>query len=142
MDKIITEAEQREATYVLGEMAATRLFSLLHERMEELSEKFGIKQSEIARKLGVSEQQVSRWLLQPRNMTVRSAGRLLGAMNAHLVFELEKFEHLTSNNTSVVPDTINVVSKPKITSNDTVTAIPTQIVGRYSQSETAMEICG
>jgi transcriptional regulator with XRE-family HTH domain len=91
-----TPAEQREATHVLGEMAASRLFALIHERLEELQSCRPFTQAELASRLGTSEQNVSRWLTEPRNMTVRTAGRLLGALEAHLLFELDRFEDIGS----------------------------------------------
>lgn len=89
--------EQREATFILGETAAGRLYSLVQERLEELRAQGPFTQADIAARLGTSEQLVSRWLTEPRNMTVRSAGRLLAALDAHLLFELDRFEDIAAS---------------------------------------------
>lgn len=88
MDKLSPQ-EQNEATHIMGEMAASRLHDLLHLRFEELSEQHGLTRREVARRLGTTEQQLSRWMSEPRNMTVKSAGRLMAALDAYLGFVCE-----------------------------------------------------
>lgn len=90
----MSKADLRESIYVLGEMAASRLFALIHSRIEELHATQGLTQADIAARVGVSEQRISHWLSEPRNMTVRSAGRLLGALESHLLFEIDRFEDI------------------------------------------------
>jgi DNA-binding transcriptional regulator YiaG len=93
-----TTRERIESTHVAGELAASRLFSLIHERFFELQKKEALTQAEIARRLGVSEQAVSRWLVEPRDMRVRSAGRLLAALEGHLLFSIDRFEDIRRGN--------------------------------------------
>ena len=79
-------------------LAASRLHSLFEERLEELYEQSGLTQKEVAHRIGATDQQVSQWLRAPRNMTVRSAGRLMGGMGAQLVFDIERDEHKVGGN--------------------------------------------
>ena len=72
MTRSAASKEDRESLIIAGEMSAQRLFSLVHERFEELEEAEGVTQHDIALKLGVSDQQLSRWMSEPRNMTVLS----------------------------------------------------------------------
>lgn len=94
----ITLQERREASHILGEMAASRLFDLIRERLDELATREGLTQADLAKRLGLKEQQVSRWVTHPRNITVKSAGRLLGALEAYLEFGLERFEDVNAGN--------------------------------------------
>lgn len=93
--------QRREAAQIMGEMAASRLHSLFEDRLTEVAGR--ISQVDIARRLGISEQQVSRWLGQPRNITVKSAGRLMAALDAHLLFEMERFEEMGRGNIGILP---------------------------------------
>lgn len=90
----ITYQERREASHVIGEMAASRLHDVIRDRLETISERDGLTQSELAKRLGIPEQQLSHWLTAPRNMTVKSAGRLMAALEAYLTFDIEPFESI------------------------------------------------
>lgn len=109
----LTKRKSLEATHILGELAASRLFSLIHERFAELQASEGLTQADLAHKLGISEQAVSRWMVEPRDMRVRSAGRLLAALNAHLLFSIDKFEDIQAGNFN---KSINVYSDEPIIS--------------------------
>ena len=98
----VTPQERRESTHVLGEMAAQRLHALLKERFEALRVSEGLTKADLATRLGIAEQLVSRWLCEPRNMTVKSAGRLAAALEAHLLFDLDTFEMITGSNGCLV----------------------------------------
>lgn len=98
MAEPLNRKQREEASFVLGEMAAGRLFALVHERIEELRQNNELSYHDIADRIGATDQQVSRWLSEPRNMTVRSAGRLLAGLEAHLLFELDRFESIHAGN--------------------------------------------
>lgn len=51
-------------------------------RFEHLKSARGLRQSDLAAALGVSRPQIHEWLSNPRNMTLKAAGRLLLAMDA------------------------------------------------------------
>jgi transcriptional regulator with XRE-family HTH domain len=128
----LTRAQQREATHILGEMAASRLFAIIHQRLEELQSKGDFTQVEIAARLGVSEQLVSRWLREPRNMTVRGAGRLLGALDAHLCFELERFEDVLGQHGANASGSVLPASAPRVVVSTTSAAAAPPPVGKIS----------
>lgn len=58
-------------------------------RFEHLKTTEGLRQADLAAALGVSRPQVHEWLSSPRNMTLKAAGRLLLAMDAHAHVEIE-----------------------------------------------------
>jgi transcriptional regulator with XRE-family HTH domain len=127
--------EELEATHVMGEIAASRLFSLIHERLEELKEEKGLTQAQVAGRLGVSEQLVSRWLAEPRNITVKAAGRLLAALEAGLLFDLDRFEDIARSNAAPASRVHPPISRVEIQIDGTPSAtatgtnsVPTTIV--------------
>ncbi len=99
MTDLITAREIREATHYAGDMAASRLHDLIEERFREL-EAAGDTQADVARRLGLAPQQVQRWIAEPTNMTIRSAGRLLAALDAHLIFQLDRYEEILAGNSA------------------------------------------
>lgn len=125
MPKQITKRDEREAAHVMGEMAAAQLFALIHERLAELKARDPtFTQSVLAKRLGVSEQLVSRWLTEPRNLTIRSAGRLLAALEAQLLFELDRFEDMAVSNATMAFPATTVVYVGTGGGTSTVTAPP------------------
>ena len=119
----IETKERREASHVLGEMAASRLHDLIVVRLNEMAEREGLSQAELADRLGLKVQQVSRWISHPRNITVKSAGRLLGALDAQLVFELERFEDQRQGNQAHRSESVSAPTTiPLKTGNLTLTA--------------------
>lgn len=97
MTETLTYDESREASMIAGEMAASRLHDLIQERLQELA-LLGFTQADIARAIGATQQQVGHWLVEPRNITVRSAGRLLSGLQAHLLFDLDRYEDIEAGN--------------------------------------------
>lgn len=110
MRREITISERREATHIAGEMTAHQLFSMIHERFEFLRERDGLTKHDVAIRLGVSDQLVSRWMSEPRNITVKSAGRLLAALDAHLGFEVDCYEDVNAHNQPVADGPSNRLS--------------------------------
>ena len=117
----LTHADRREAGHILAEMAADRLFVLINERYEGLAATAGLTQAEIARRMGVAPQLVNKWFREPRNMTVKTAGRLMAAMEAHLLFDLDAFEHMGGNAAAGVVEPI--VSSTAIMVYDTAPTV-------------------
>ena len=60
-------------------------------RFELLKARDGLRQADLAAALGVSRPQIHEWLSDPRNMTLKAAGRLLLAMDAEARIELTRF---------------------------------------------------
>ena len=58
-------------------------------RFEQLKAAQGLRQADLAAALGVSRPQIHEWLSDPRNMTLKAAGRLLLAMDAHAHVEVQ-----------------------------------------------------
>jgi transcriptional regulator with XRE-family HTH domain len=104
----LTYREKIDAAAVAGEMAASRLHGLLVERFEELQAQ-GVTQADVARNLGATPQQVGKWLIEPRNMTIRSIGRLLSAMRAHLLLDTERYEDIQGGNAAPAPPAVNMI---------------------------------
>jgi len=92
------KTEARDLSNLLGEMATQRMYAVIMERLEELRSINNITQAEIAERMGVKEQALSRWLREPSNMRISSAGRLLGALDAYLAVSIEKFEDIRNSN--------------------------------------------
>src|SRR5579862_7681978 len=109
-DDGLTATERREASRIMGEIAANRLHVLLEERMAELGAAF--TQADLARQIGATEQQVSQWLNAPRNMTVKSAGRLVAGMRALLAFDLDRAESMGAGNTPPAAGYIRIEPRP------------------------------
>ena len=57
-------------------------------RFEHLKAAEGLRQADLAAALGVSRPQIHEWLSDPRNMTLKAAGRLLLAMDAEAYVEV------------------------------------------------------
>ena len=57
-------------------------------RFEHLKAMDGLRQADLAKALGVSRPQIHEWLSDPRNMTIKAAGRLLLAMDARVNVEV------------------------------------------------------
>lgn len=128
MPENLTLREHREATHYSGEMASSRLHDIILERFAELQE-LGLTQADVAARLGLSQQQVARWMGEPRNMTIKSAGRLLSALEAHLLFDLDRFELIRAGNCpakEVVQATItNAPQKVVVAPRPQVQIVPT-----------------
>ncbi len=58
-------------------------------RFEHLKAAEGLRQADLAAALGVSRPQIHEWLSDPRNMTLKAAGRLLLAMGAEAHVEVQ-----------------------------------------------------
>ncbi|WP_089924068.1 helix-turn-helix transcriptional regulator [Caulobacter sp. UNC279MFTsu5.1] len=58
-------------------------------RFEHLKTAEGLRQADLAAALGVSRSQIHEWLSDPRNMTLKAAGRLLLAMDAEAHVEVQ-----------------------------------------------------
>jgi len=124
MRETVSLRDQREATHIAGEMAAQQLHAIIQERFEILRQRDGITKRDLARRLGVSDQLVSRWMAEPRNITVKSAGRLLAALDSHLGFELECYENILNANNGTkllsnnpifsTPEKTEIVERPNI----------------------------
>lgn len=63
-------------------------------RFERLKATEGLRQADLAAALGVSRPQIHEWLSDPRNMTLKAAGRLLLAMDAALDLDIRASEPL------------------------------------------------
>jgi transcriptional regulator with XRE-family HTH domain len=113
MPNTVTNADRREAGAVMAEMASDRLFTLINERFEELQVKHGLSQSDIARRMGAAPQAICRWMREPRNLTIKTAGRLLAALEAHLLFDLDRFEDMGGNGVVETAEPTIVVNPEK-----------------------------
>lgn len=67
---------------IAAERAQAAMWRGVVARFEHLRAANGLRQSDLAAALGVSRPQIHEWLSNPRNMTLKAAGRLLLAMDA------------------------------------------------------------
>lgn len=67
-----------------GASAVRRLFSLVRRRFCELERTQGFTQKQLAERMELKPAQISRWMSSPSNMTVRTAAKLLCAMDCKL----------------------------------------------------------
>lgn len=116
MTDSLTRKEEIEGSFIAGDIAAGELFELIQNRLEELQAASDLTQAELAFRIGASEQQVSKWLAQPRNMTIKSAGRLFHALRAHLKFDLDRYETIAIGNqcAPAFDTTFVVIKKEKV----------------------------
>jgi transcriptional regulator with XRE-family HTH domain len=145
MGDAATPGELREATHIMGEMAASRLHSVIEDRLAEVSDR--LSRADIARRLGVSEQQLSRWITHPRNMTVKSAGRLLAALEAQLLFELDRYEDIAKGNAASsfvvsVAEAAGVNANRSLNARGAVTTLAPGPAGSTRNSDAAITLAG
>ena len=67
-----------------GGCAMQTLYALVRRRFHELERSEGLTKTALAERMGLTQAQISRWLLSPSNMTIRTAGKLLRAMGRNL----------------------------------------------------------
>lgn len=77
---------EEQALAVAGAQAA--MWRGVVTRFEHLKAAAGLRQADLAAALGVSRPQIHEWLSDPRNMTLKAAGRLLLAMDARAQVEV------------------------------------------------------
>lgn len=65
------------------------IWTLIVARFRELEREQGLRKVDLSQRLGIPRSQVQMWLAAPRNMTLKSAGRLAIALDARLVCGLE-----------------------------------------------------
>ncbi len=77
-----------EQARAVGRTQAT-MWRAVVARFEHLKAVEGLRQADLAAALGVSRPQIHEWLSDPRNMTLKAAGRLLLAMDAEALVEIQ-----------------------------------------------------
>lgn len=86
---------------IQGEMLVLALYSQVRRRFRELEKSEGLTQTALAERMGLSRAQISRWFVNPSNMTLRTAGRLLCAMGRSLDLRLcDPYKPLTAEEIS------------------------------------------
>jgi len=65
------------------------IWRLVRARFETQRRERGLTQARLAAQLGVPPSQVWGWLSDPGKMTIKAAARLLAAMDAQLICEVE-----------------------------------------------------
>ena len=68
------------------ELAKQELYTKVRRCFLELEESEGLTYQELANRLTLKRSQISRWMLEPSNMTIGSAAKLLRAMGNKLEF--------------------------------------------------------
>jgi transcriptional regulator with XRE-family HTH domain len=83
-DPYNNDEDELFAQEVAGESAVRTLFAIVHNRFGELEQTNKISQQQLANRMGLTRSQISRWFASPSNMTLRSAAKLLAAMDRKL----------------------------------------------------------
>ena len=82
-------------------------------RFEHLKAAEGLRQADLAAAPGVSRSQIHEWLSDPRNLTLKAAGRLLLAMGARAHVEVRAEPGAPTLLTETAPDAATLIPEQR-----------------------------